>query len=505
MEKKDFEFNFDINTELAKSNLEELKIWLDLIKEQLGKEKIGGQSFTELAKLAGKANEQVEKVQKAIEKLGETAPNMAGVQRLAGTLKELKTTVSDLEKEFEKLDINSEEFKKAAKEVGEYKRKLAETEKLVERYSKAAPKLDAFVTISSEITAGFTAAQGAAELFGLKAQGISAVIEKVSTANSILNSVLTVTNALQKDGAIAFAMSTTYQKANTLATKAAIVVQKLFGKSVDATKGSLKGLKAAIVSTGIGALIVGVGLLVDKIMDWADSSSKAKKAEEELQKQMEENNKSLNKYMESYKAGADMRNLATELMTDTMARERQKVWNTATDDINNKLAEIARNKHQNNMQMALRDEDYIKYVNKRTEVAKKDAQAIEDKYAKEDADKRKKDREDRKAENEKRIKENNDAFLKEQEEKLRILELSGKLTKEAEIKNLNEIKQRGLLTENEYKIKLLEIENKYIEKAKDNSDRYREIQNNNIEINQTFVNSQKKSARDFIKKHAKQL
>jgi hypothetical protein len=75
---------------------------------------------------------------------------------------------------------------------------------------------------------------------------------------------------------------------NTAATVIATQVQRAFGVSVAGTGTAFKVLKAAIISTGIGALVVGVGLLVSKIMDWTSSTEDNKAAQERLNRALEQ-------------------------------------------------------------------------------------------------------------------------------------------------------------------------------------------------------------------------
>lgn len=69
-------------------------------------------------------------------------------------------------------------------------------------------------------------------------------------------------------------------KINSTATAMASAVQKLFTGSVNTTSLAFKGLKNAIIATGIGALVVAVGLLIanfDKLKEAINGVSKAQK------------------------------------------------------------------------------------------------------------------------------------------------------------------------------------------------------------------------------------
>jgi hypothetical protein len=75
-----------------------------------------------------------------------------------------------------------------------------------------------------------------------------------------------------------------FQTIFNMATKVATVVQTAFGISVEGTAIGFKVLRGAIISTGIGALIVGVGMLINAIVDWIGSNDEAAKKQEEVNK-----------------------------------------------------------------------------------------------------------------------------------------------------------------------------------------------------------------------------
>jgi len=52
--------------------------------------------------------------------------------------------------------------------------------------------------------------------------------------------------------------STAFQKVNSAVTATAAVIQRVFTGAVNTTAASFNALKVAIVSTGIGALVVGI-------------------------------------------------------------------------------------------------------------------------------------------------------------------------------------------------------------------------------------------------------
>ena len=115
-----------------------------------------------------------------------------------------------------------------------------------------------------------------------KAIGVSmafkGAIEGVASGRKLLNNVIKNSSALQK--------------ANNAINVLAGTIMKAFGGSVDTTSVAFKGLRAAIIATGIGALVVGVGLLIenfDKLSDMLSSTTKSQKAYNDAAKQAIDN------------------------------------------------------------------------------------------------------------------------------------------------------------------------------------------------------------------------
>ena len=115
-----------------------------------------------------------------------------------------------------------------------------------------------------------------------KAIGVSmafkGAIEGVASGRKLLNNVIKNSSALQK--------------ANNAINVLAGTIMKAFGGSVDTTSVAFKGLRAAIIATGIGALVVGVGLLIenfDKLSEMLSSTTKSQKAYNDAAKQAIDN------------------------------------------------------------------------------------------------------------------------------------------------------------------------------------------------------------------------
>lgn len=113
-------------------------------------------------------------------------------------------------------------------------------------------------------------------LFGSESEDTQKQLLKVQAAMAFSDAISNLSNLGDQWQLLKASIqtSTIATKANTAATGLAAMVQKVFTGSVATTTTGFKALKFAIAATGIGLLVVGVGLLVanfDKLTKFANS------------------------------------------------------------------------------------------------------------------------------------------------------------------------------------------------------------------------------------------
>lgn len=114
----------------------------------------------------------------------------------------------------------------------------------------------------------FSAVQGGMALFGDESEDVQKAIMKLQAAMALLNGVTAINTALQGDSAGMVALQTA--KTNLLTAS-----QTLYTTVLGTSTGALKAFKIALVSTGIGAIVVGLGLLVanfESISKWVTTT-----------------------------------------------------------------------------------------------------------------------------------------------------------------------------------------------------------------------------------------
>ena len=188
------------------------------------------------------------------------------VELEVGTKKAIKN-IGDLEDEIERLsnelkgaDFGSKQFKQLSQELIKAQKELKNTELSLEALDseQVASEFGSVVGAVGDMTGAMVllggtggAVEQTAENIE-KAIGISmafkGAIEGVSSGMKLFNNIVKTNTLLQK--------------ANNTINVLAAGTFKALGFSVDTTSVAFKGLRSAMIATGIGALIVGVGLLI---------------------------------------------------------------------------------------------------------------------------------------------------------------------------------------------------------------------------------------------------
>jgi hypothetical protein len=213
----------------------------------------------------------------------------ANAEQAVGSLRsQLRQAQADVATLSEKFGVTSVEATNAAKKAGELKDKIGDAKALTDAFNPDA-KFKALSASLSGVAGGFAAVQGGMALLGVQSESVEKTLLKVQSAMALsqgLQAIGESVDSFRQLNAV-IQSSTTFQKLNSLATTAAAAVQKIFTGAVNTTAVSFNALKTAIVSTGIGALVVGIGYLISKMNESADATEKLTKQQERFNAQLE--------------------------------------------------------------------------------------------------------------------------------------------------------------------------------------------------------------------------
>jgi hypothetical protein len=253
------------------------------------------------------------------------------VGKAAEATKSLKTQLKELKAELASGNLTGKAFDEAAARAGKLQDSIADVNQRVKNLASDTGKLEGFIDVATGITGGFAAAQGAMALFGSENEDVQKQLVKIQGAVALLNGVQQVANTLNKDSA---AMT----QLQSIRLKVLSASQAAYTFVLGASTGAMKIFRIALAATGVGALVVGVGLLIanfDKVkkvvlnfipalanigelftkvknavMDFVGISSEAERQEEKAAKQRAVRSQQLKNEVELMEAnGASARDL----------------------------------------------------------------------------------------------------------------------------------------------------------------------------------------------------
>jgi len=180
----------------------------------------------------------------------------------------LKDGIKELTKELEKLPKGSQEFKNTAAAIGNAKDKLADLNEQVVQTTTKAGKFQAVTGVLGQMANGFALAQSTMAMFGSESEFVTKSLEKAQAAMQFVG-------AIKELEGIADA----FKNFKT-------VVVDVF-----------KSISTAITATGVGAILVGIGVAIAAIVAYWDDikamfDDSSEKAAESL-KQIDENSKAI--------------------------------------------------------------------------------------------------------------------------------------------------------------------------------------------------------------------
>lgn len=241
----------------------------------------------------------------------------------------------------EQFGATSQQAIAAARKVADLKDRIEDARETADLFDPGK-KFQAFVTLGSQIAAGFSAVQGAMALVGNESEDVAKALLKVQSAMALaqgLSELKDFGKSWQQLN-IFIQSSTILQKANAAATALTSKAMRMFGVAVNTTSTSFKVLKTAIVSTGIGALLILLGEAVAAIMDMADSSEKAAEADEKLKKQEEKLAQAIkikNEALEASVKGIDELAELTILKAKAAGKSEQELVNIQRKALEDKI------------------------------------------------------------------------------------------------------------------------------------------------------------------------
>lgn len=270
--------------------------------------------------------------------------------------KNFKSQIKDATLEAQKLEQqfgkNSDEFRNAAKRVAELKDNYQEFGNSVKAFNPDN-KLQSLTTAARGAVGAIQGVTGAMAFLGVEsgdAQQAIARLQGLMAFSSALDSIDDIKTAY-KDFKNVIKDSAIFQSVYNAATKAATAIQLAFGIAVDTTSVSFKVLRGAIISTGIGALVVVLGYAVNKIIEFNESTDDQTNATKLATEEQDKYNQSLKDEQDILAKNIQQLEYQTQLdILNAQARgasekELRKIRN---DAFNERLYQLEKDFEENN-------------------------------------------------------------------------------------------------------------------------------------------------------------
>lgn len=187
------------------------------------------------------------------------------VKNNLGSLKsQLREAQAEVAKLSEQFGATSREAANAAKRAAELKDQIEDAKALTDAFNPDA-KFKALSSSLGGVASGFAAYQGALGLVGVESKKVEEQLLKVQSAMALAEGLQALGGA--KDSFIQLASVVKNQVVAAFAT-----------------------LKGALIATGIGALVVAIGFLLPKIMEWIDGTKELERRQNALNHEIDQAN-----------------------------------------------------------------------------------------------------------------------------------------------------------------------------------------------------------------------
>jgi hypothetical protein len=228
---------------------------LDALKE-------AGYEFDEFGKVIQKNNDDTKK----------------STGSLRGELKRLNIELAEMKLRGED---NTQQYQELAQRAGEIKDAIGDAANEINNFASDTSKLDGAIQVAQGLAGAFAVAQGAIGLFGVDSEKLQEVLLKVNSALAVLQGLQTIGNALQKESAAATFVNT--------------VALQIYNVVVGESIGLMKAFRIALAATGIGAVVVGLTLLVEYLGQTSKATKQLTKDLTAFNDTIEAQQKDLNK------------------------------------------------------------------------------------------------------------------------------------------------------------------------------------------------------------------
>ena len=291
-----------IKTEQSQQTIKGLKKEISDLKKTLDNATIGSEQFEQASKELAQAQKSL-KTAMSGQKQEVTA--LAGsydalVAEMAELKKEWRATADEAKRnslgaEIEKINT---QLKGLDSTIGnnqrlvgsyaeEFKKALAEQD---DATLKTRTQLESVQKVTSGLASGYAAVQGVMTLLNIENENLQQAMVKVQSAMAIAQGVGGLKDLVEGLSRAKVAFQGAAMGAQVMSVEATTASTAMVGTAT-ATKSAsvaMNGFKKALIATGIGALVVLLGTVISKIVDYVEKTKAAKEEQNKYNKELEE-------------------------------------------------------------------------------------------------------------------------------------------------------------------------------------------------------------------------
>lgn len=238
------------------------------------------QGFEQADKSAMSLNQSLDQTQKEIKGVEQTTQSISLEEKLANINAQVKSGELDIRqlgkmlKQYQSIALaageNSPVGKQALQDAALLKDQIDGLNLKVKNLSHDAVNMKAAMELGRGVIAGYSAFQGVTAMLGVENEELQKTFVKLQGAQAAMMATEQLFNLTRKESFIAM-------KAQAIGTNLMTAAQTAYSTVVGTSTGALKVFKIALASTGIGALIVGLGLLIanfEAVSTWVKDTIK---------------------------------------------------------------------------------------------------------------------------------------------------------------------------------------------------------------------------------------
>lgn len=289
-------------------DFEKLRQVIDFIQPQLAKLDPNSDAFKELSQVVDTGRQILDDFGQVQENVGNRSQSLSGrLREVRGEMQKMILAGEDGTEQFKILEHEAAELQDAIDKAGERVRTFANDTRLIQG--------------GIEVLRGFAAATelvaGTSALLGLKNEAAEETIKRLTAIMAVANGLQEISNLLKKESVVRLVTE-------EIATKALVISQRILAVTLGTTAAASRGLALALAATGIGAIVLAIGLLVTALSAWAEEAKAAEKAQMLLNVATEEGIKFTNLFIaaigdagEKFAAEAQLRQAINQKITQS--------------------------------------------------------------------------------------------------------------------------------------------------------------------------------------------